>query len=63
MNKDNSAHAVVADNGAFASGAIAPGGVYNYAFPAAGTFAYHDSVNGTMTGTVTVTGSSSGSPY
>jgi plastocyanin len=63
-NQDNTAHTVVADDGAFASGAIAPNGQYSYAFPAAGTFAYHDSANSNMTGTVVVSGASSGpSPY
>jgi len=61
-NKDGgSAHAVVADNGAFSSGAIAPGAQYTYTFPSAGTFTYHDTAT-SMAGTVNVSGSSS-SPY
>jgi plastocyanin len=62
-NKDGSAHSVVADGGTFSSGAIAPGGQYSYAFPSAGTFMYHDGSNPSMVGTVTVSGSSSPSPY
>ena len=63
-NKDSSAHAVVADSGAFSSGAIAPGGQYSYRFPAAGTFTYHDTTSAGMVGTVNVSGSSpSPSPY
>lgn len=62
-NKDNAPHAVVADGGAFSSGAIAPSGQYSYAFPTAGTFTYHDSSNPSMVGTVNVSGSSSPSPY
>jgi plastocyanin len=63
MNMDNTAHSVVSDTGAFSSGTIAPGGRYSYAFPSAGTFVYHDSSNANMKGTVTVSGSSSPSPY
>ena len=62
-NNDTSMHAVVADNGAFRSGALAAGGQYSYAFPTAGTFTYHDSSNAGMAGTVNVSGSSSPSPY
>ena len=58
-NQDNTTHAVVADNGAFASGAIPPGGKYSYMFPSAGTFTYHDTSNPNMRGTVTVSGSTS----
>lgn len=61
-NNDTSAHTVVANNGAFTSGTIAPGGQYSYAFPSAGTFAYHDAANPNMVGVVNVSGSSS-SPY
>jgi plastocyanin len=61
-NKDAAAHAVIADGGAFSSGAIAPDGQYSYMFPSAGSFAYHDSSNPNMVGMVNVSGSSS-SPY
>jgi plastocyanin len=63
MNTDSIAHAIVADNGAYRSGTIMPGGQYSYAFPSAGTFAYHDASNPNMAGTVNVSGSSSSSPY
>jgi len=62
-NKDTAAHSVVADKGAFDSGAIAPGASFSYMFPAAGTVAYHDGTNPGMTGTVTVSGSTSPTPY
>jgi plastocyanin len=62
-NRDTTAHAIAADNGAFSSGTIAPGGQYSYAFASAGTFTYHDSSNPNMVGTVNVSGSSSPSPY
>jgi len=62
-NKDTVMHSVVADNGAFSSGAIAPDRQYSYMFPSAGTFTYHDASNPGMVGTVTVSGSSSPSPY
>jgi plastocyanin len=62
MNNDSAAHSVVADGGAFSSGAIAPGGQYSYVFPTAGTFAYHDAGNVNMTGVVNVSGSSSPAP-
>jgi len=62
-NKDSVAHSVVADDGSFQSGSIAPNGQYSYAFPSAGTFNYHDAANARMVGTVNVSGSSSPSPY
>lgn len=61
MNQDSGTHSVVADNGAFSSGALAAGTQYSYMFPSAGTFMYHDGSNANMVGTVTVSGSSS--PY
>lgn len=62
MNKDSATHSVVADSGAFSSGALAAGTQYSYMFPSAGTFTYHDGSNSSMVGTVTVSGSSP-SPY
>lgn len=62
-NQDNAAHTVVADKGAFNSGAIAPGATFSYMFPTAGTVTYHDSAHPGMTGTVNVTGSPMPSPY
>jgi len=57
-NTDNSPHSVVADGGQFNSGSIAPGGKFNYAFPSAGAFAYHDGANPKMSGMVNVSGGS-----
>jgi plastocyanin len=62
-NQDTAAHDIVANDGAFNSGTIAPGGQYGYTFPAAGTFTYHDASNQNMVGTVNVSGSTSPSPY
>lgn len=62
-NKDTTAHAIVADNGAFSSGTIASGGEYTYSFRSAGTFMYHDSANSNMSGIVNVSSSSAPSPY
>jgi plastocyanin len=62
-NTDTATHSVVSDSGAFSSGAITPNGQFSYIFPSAGTFTYHDSFNPNMSGTVTVSGSSSPSPY
>ena len=62
-NTDAKAHSIVADNGAFASGTIASGGQYSYAFPAAGTVTYHDGSDPHMVGTVNVSGASAPSPY
>ena len=55
-NKDNTAHTVTSDNGAFASsGALSQNQTYSVTFGMAGTFPYHCSIHPTMTGTVTVT--------
>src|SRR5215471_5998070 len=53
-NNDASMHGVVADDGAFRSGALASGAQYSYTFPTAGTFMYHDLSNANMVGTVNV---------
>jgi plastocyanin len=63
MNKDSGTHSIVADGGAFGSGALGSGAQYSYMFPSSGTFTYHDGANPSMVGTVTVSGSSSPSPY
>lgn len=59
-NNDSAPHSVVADGGQFNSGTINPGAKFSYAFPSAGTVAYHDGANPRMSGMVTVSGSSSG---
>jgi plastocyanin len=63
MNKDSSAHSVVADGGAFNSGTIAPDGQFSFTFPIAGTFTYHDASNASMSGTVNVTPSAACRPH
>jgi plastocyanin len=54
MNNDSITHTSVANNGAWSSGAIAPGGSFSAPFMTAGTFAYHCSIHPGMIGTVTV---------
>jgi plastocyanin len=62
-NSDTTAHDIVADGGAFDSGAIAPQGQFSYTFTSAAPFTYHDAGNPSMVGTVIVSGSSSPAPY
>ena len=53
-NNDTTTHTSVANNGAWSSGNINPGGKYTMTFTSAGTFTYHCSLHPNMTGTVTV---------
>ncbi|MBW8865752.1 MAG: hypothetical protein JF610_00205, partial [Acidobacteria bacterium] len=53
-NNDSVAHNSVANNGAWNSGTIAPGGNFSMTFPSAGSFPYHCSIHPGMVGTVTV---------
>lgn len=59
-NNSSAVHNVTADDGSFASGAIAVangelgGGSFTHRFETAGTFAYHCSIHPQMTGTVVV---------
>lgn len=53
-NTDNSAHQIVADNGAFRSDSIPPGGRYENLFLDGGTYAYHDAVRTNRRGSVVV---------
>jgi len=55
-NVDTVRHQVVADNGAFASGSIAPNRIYAKRLDVPGTYAYHDALHPTLKGTVKVTG-------
>jgi plastocyanin len=55
-NNDTKNHQVVANNGTFASGIIAPGHSYTHTFNAAGTFRYHDALHPSLSGKVVVTG-------
>lgn len=55
-NTDSAPHTWSADDGAFDSGSIAPGGTFEFTFTEAGTFAYHCNFHPSMSGTITVTG-------
>ena len=55
-NTDSSPHTWAADDGAFDSGSIAPGGAFEFTFAEAGTFAYHCNFHPSMTGSITVPG-------
>ena len=55
-NVDTVNHQVVANNGAFASGAIAPNHTYSKRLDTPGTYPYHDALHPTLKGTVKVTG-------
>jgi plastocyanin len=55
-NTDTKNHQIVANNGSFASGVVAPGKSYSHAFGSGGTFRYHDGLHPTLKGTVTVKG-------
>jgi len=55
-NKDTASHQVVANSGAFASGAIAANHSYSHTFNTAGTYKYHDALHPALTGKVVVTG-------
>jgi len=54
MNNDTSTHDAAADNGAFTTGNIAPGGSASVKMQTAGTFAYHCTIHPGMVATVTV---------
>jgi len=51
-NKDNTIHTVTADNGAFDSGDIQPGGTFNHKFNTRGDYAYHCRYHPEMAGVV-----------
>ena len=53
-NKDNVAHTVTSDTGAWDSGNIPVNGVFNFPFTAAGTYTYHCTYHPMMTGTIIV---------
>jgi len=55
-NHDQLVHNVIANNGLFNSGDIAPGGAYEYTFTMAGTYTYHCSYHPNMDGVVIVKG-------
>src|SRR5947199_4920272 len=55
-NTDTKNHQVVANNGSFSSGILAPGKSYTFTFKNGGTYRYHDGLHPTLKGTVTVKG-------
>lgn len=55
-NRDTKNHQIVANNGSFVSGTIAPGKSYRHVFTTAGTFRYHDALHPSLTGKVVVKG-------
>lgn len=55
-NLDTVNHQIVANNGSFASAAIAPNKTYARRMDTPGTFPYHDALKPTLKGTVKVTG-------
>jgi len=54
MNADTVAHTSTSDATGWSSGIVAPGGQFSFAFPTAGTFAYHCAIHPGMVGTVVV---------
>lgn len=54
LNNDSTTHTSTANNGAWASPNVAPGGRYNFTFSAAGSFQYHCAIHPGMVGTVNV---------
>jgi plastocyanin len=54
LNNDSTTHTSVANNGAWTSPNIAPGGRFNFTLMTAGTFQYHCSIHPNMVGTITV---------
>jgi plastocyanin len=55
-NRDTKNHQLVANNGSFASGVIAPGKSYTHVFNTAGTYRYHDALHPSLTGRIVVKG-------
>ncbi len=54
INNDNGQHQIVSDSGAFQSNVLNPGESYNFYFAKSGIYGYHDALNSTITGTITV---------
>jgi plastocyanin len=55
-NVDTKNHQVIANNGSFASGTLAPGKSYTHTFNTAGTFRFHDALHPALTGKIVVKG-------
>ncbi len=54
LNSGPATHTVVADQGAFNSGRLAPGGSFTFSFSTAGTYAYHCEIHPAMKGQIVV---------
>lgn len=54
VNNDNRQHQIMSDNGEFQSMVLNPGDSYNFYFAKSGIYGYHDALNPTVTGTITV---------
>lgn len=54
INNDNKQHQIASDSGAFQSPVLNPGDSYNFYFAKSGIYGYHDALNSTITGTITV---------
>lgn len=53
-NDDPSIHTVTADNGAFGSSSLPPGGTFSFTFTKAGTYTYHCKIHSSMKATIIV---------
>ncbi len=54
LNSGPATHTVVADQGAFNSGRLAPGGSFTFSFSTTGTYAYHCEIHPAMKGQIVV---------
>lgn len=54
MNTDSVSHTSTSNATGWNSGIVPPGGQFSFAFPSAGTFAYHCAIHPGMVGTVVV---------
>jgi len=59
-NLDNVTHHIVSDTGAFESSDLTNGQTFNFTFNKAGNYPYHCSIHPSMTGTIVVTSTGSG---
>jgi plastocyanin len=53
-NTDSVSHTTTSDAAGWKSGVVAPGGQFSFAFPTAGSFAYHCAIHPGMVGAVVV---------
>ncbi len=54
VSADGPEHHIVADNGAFDSGVLQPDQSFTFIFDTAGSFGYHDALDPSIKGTITV---------